>query len=144
MNLKELRAKHGLTQAALAKELGVTGKSISLIETGKLKLSRKLSAKIHEVYGETVEPAGKAVKKAAAAVAAPEKKPRKPRAAKAAAEKKTEKPAPTVVIQSPMGGEITTEEILAKLGDVDAVYVRVDQNKAYWVKGEETGDADLW
>ena len=38
MNLKELRAKHNLTQAALAKELGVTSKTISLLEGGKLKL----------------------------------------------------------------------------------------------------------
>ena len=49
-----------------------------------------------------------------------------------------------VVIQSPMGGNITPEEILKKTGKVDAVYVRVDENKAYWVKGEETGSIDLW
>ena len=51
MNLKELRAKHNLTQAALAKSIGVTSKTISLIESGKMKLSDKLSAKIKEVYG---------------------------------------------------------------------------------------------
>ena len=38
-----------------------------------------------------------------------------------------------------MGGEISTEAILAKVGDVDKIYVRVDQNKAYWVKGDESG-----
>ena len=26
----------------------------------------------------------------------------------------------------------------------DKVYVRIDQNKLYWVKGEETGDKDIW
>ena len=56
-----------------------------------------------------------------------------------AAKKKTK-----VVIQSPLGGEITPEEIIAKTGTVDSVYVRVDENKAYWVKGEETGDVNLW
>ena len=56
-----------------------------------------------------------------------------------AAKKKTK-----VVIQSPLGGEITPEEIIAKTGPVDSVYVRVDENKAYWVKGEETGDINLW
>ena len=61
-----------------------------------------------------------------------------------AIEKKAPVPA-TVFIQSPLGGEITAAEILAKVGtDVDRVYVRVDQNKAYWVKGEETGSVDLW
>ena len=49
-----------------------------------------------------------------------------------------------IVIQSPMGGEITTDTILERIGEADAVYVRVDQNKAYWVKGEKTGSIDLW
>ena len=49
------------------------------------------------------------------------------------------------MIQSPLVGEITPAEILAKLpANVDKVYVRVDQNKAYWVKGEESGSVDLW
>ena len=49
-----------------------------------------------------------------------------------------------IIIQSPMGGEITVEAILAKVGAVDKVYVRVDVNKAFWVKGEESGEVDLW
>ena len=49
-----------------------------------------------------------------------------------------------IVIQSPMGGNITPEEIAEKVGQADFVYVRVDQNKAYWVRGDETGDVDLW
>ena len=48
------------------------------------------------------------------------------------------------IIQSPMGGSITPDEILRKVGEVDAVYIRVDENKAYWVKGEETGSIDFW
>ena len=48
------------------------------------------------------------------------------------------------VIQSPFGGEITPEEIRARIGEADAVYIRVDQNKAYWVKGDENGSIDLW
>jgi hypothetical protein len=43
-----------------------------------------------------------------------------------------------------MGGVITPEEILKRVGKVDKVYVRVDQNKAHWVKGEEVGSIDLW
>jgi hypothetical protein len=50
----------------------------------------------------------------------------------------------TFVIQSPFGGEITPEEIRARIGEADAVYIRVDQNKAYWVKGDENEDVDLW
>lgn len=77
-------------------------------------------------------------KRAEAAPAVEEKKP-----AKRDSGKKTEA-APHVVIQSPMGGSITPEEIIKKTGPVDAVYVRVDENKAYWVRGDETGSVDLW
>ena len=64
---------------------------------------------------------------------------KKPAVKKAAAKKTAE-----VIIQSPLGGEITGAEILARVGEVDKVYVRVDENKAYWVHGEETGSVDLW
>ena len=81
-------------------------------------------------------------KKAAEKVAeAAEKKPveKKTTVRKTAAKKAAE-----VVIQSPLGGEITTAEILARVGNADKVYVRVDENKAYWVRGEEAGSVDLW
>ena len=83
-----------------------------------------------------------AAKKPAAKKAAPAKAEapaRKPAARKAAAKKAVE-----VIVQSPLGGEISFAEIMAKVGEADKVYVRVDQNKAYWVRGEETGDVDLW
>ena len=184
MKLKELREKHRLSQTAFAGTLGVTGKSIYLIETGRMKLSQRLSDRIAEVYGEVIEPAERKARKAAAkvekkaekaatdaaqAVLDTEKKiDRRKRRAKAevqadkpAAEavaeavaapveavkaKRTRKQAaaPKLVIQSPFGGEITPEEIRARIGEADAVYIRVDQNKAYWVRGEESGDIDLW
>lgn len=100
------------------------------------------------------------VKKAPAAKATAEKKPaakaaavKKTPAVKAAAEKKpaaaakkapAAKKATEVIIQSPMGGNITPEAILAKVGKADKIYVRVDENKAYWVRGLETGSVDLW
>ena len=91
-----------------------------------------------------------AVKKVAEEKAA-EKKPvaKKPAAEKVAekkpaARKPAAKKAAEVIIQSPLGGEITSAEILDRVGRVDKVYVRVDQNKAYWVNGEETGSVDLW
>ena len=43
-----------------------------------------------------------------------------------------------------MGGTITPEEIIARIGAAERIYIRVDENKAYWVKGEETGSIDLW
>ena len=102
---------------------------------------------ILEKAAETVAAAPKAEKK-------PEKKPapKKSTAAKKSeenvpappkAEKKTPA-APTVILQSPFGGEITVDAVKTLVGEVDKIYVRIDQNKLYWVKGEETGDKDIW
>ena len=79
-----------------------------------------------------------AVKKTAEAKPV-EKAPANRTAARKSAAKTVE-----IIIQSPMGGEITGAEILKRVGEVDKVYVRVDENKAYWVRGEETGSVDLW
>lgn len=194
MNLKELRKKNNLTQTALAKSLGVTSNAISAIESGRLKLSEKLSDRIREVYGEIVEPGARKVRAAgkkaekktraagrkletvvetagAEAVLDAEKKIEK-KTRKAKAKLQADKPAVRtgaeavaaagaevekqvgkrgrkprragIVIQSPYGSEITPDAILDKVGPADMVYVRVDQNKAYWVRGEETGSVDLW
>ena len=86
----------------------------------------------------SAEPAAKKAAEAEAPVA------KKPAAKKPAAKKPAVKKAVEVIVQSPLGGEISFAEILAKVGEADKVYVRVDQNKAYWVRGEETGDVDLW
>ena len=67
-----------------------------------------------------------------------------PAAKKPAAKKPAAKKAAEIIIQSPLGGEITGAEILDRVGKADKVYVRVDENKAYWVNGEETGSVDLW
>ena len=104
---------------------------------------------ILEKAAETVAAAPKAEKKPV-----PKKKaaPKKSTAAKKSeenvpappkAEKKTPA-APTVILQSPFGGEITVDAVKTLVGDVDKVYVRIDQNKLYWVKGDETGDKDIW
>ena len=56
-----------------------------------------------------------------------------------------------LIIQSPSGQEITVEKIRAKisaLGSVDRAYIRADEGKAYWVRGEgekeEHGAVNLW
>ena len=54
------------------------------------------------------------------------------------------KKAPLIIIQSPSGQEITIEQINGKVSDADKIYVRADEGKAYWVKGEETGEVELW
>jgi len=50
-----------------------------------------------------------------------------------------------IIIQSPMGGNISAEEIAAKIPEgAESVFVRVDHNKLYWIRGEETGSVDIW
>ena len=44
-----------------------------------------------------------------------------------------------------MGGEINTDQVIKKLPKgVDCVFVRVDQNLIWWVRGEETGAVEIW
>lgn len=171
MTIRELREKYELSQAKLAKAIGASTSLIGAIENGKRNVTDKIAAAVKDVYGEVIETAAKAenVKaEAAEAVAKVEKKAKKTKAEASATAAKIEKKAkttrtkvekkakevekkieaavkkPVIHIQSPMGGEISPDEILAKVGAVDDVYVRVDENKAYWVKGEETGSVDLW
>ena len=95
------------------------------------------------------KPAETVTAEAAAPVEAPaapveKKAPAKKAATKKSAPKKAAAATPTIILQSEFGGEVTAEQILSKVGDVDKVYVRIDQNKLYWVKGDETGDKDIW
>ena len=173
MTIKELRASLNLSQTAFAKKLGIGVSTVGSYENGRINPSQKLIDKIKEVFDvdmngaapveekaapvaeEKKAPAKKA-RKAAAKPAAEEKKPapekkEKKVSAKKAAEKPAEEPvaeekkaSAEIIIQSSMGGEITAEAILARIGEADRVYIRVDENKAYWVRGEESGSVDLW
>ena len=50
-----------------------------------------------------------------------------------------------IFIQSLMGGSITTEEILSRLPEgVETVYIKPEENAAYWVRGAESGSIYLW
>ncbi len=131
--------------------------------------SQETLEKIKEVYGAEIsfasddakgekassgEKPKRGKKKAANVKDAPAEKTKKEKRGKKIVDtEKAEKPkrtrrakntAPTIIIQSALGGAITVEEIVAKVGTADQVYVRVDENKAYWVRGEETGSVDLW
>ena len=167
MTIKELRLMKGLTQTEFAKAIGIGMSTLTGYEAGKREPGAKALAAIKEVYGVDLATASpvpaptSAPVEAAPVEAAPaEKKTRKPRAKKEAVapapaeekaeekvakkpEKKAKKTA-SIIIQSAMGGEITPEEILSRVGDVDKVYVRPDQNAIYWVKGEETGAINIW
>lgn len=121
--IKALRKQKGMSQTAFAQSIGVSTQSIGAYETGKFGPSKKVLARVKEAYGvDLTVPAAPIAKK-------PAKKEKKPTA---------------IVIQSPAGAVVTPEEILAKVGQADTIYIRADENKAYWVKGEETGSVALW
>ncbi|MBQ8094075.1 MAG: helix-turn-helix transcriptional regulator [Clostridia bacterium] len=167
MTIKELRTEKKLTQKAFGESIGISGPAVAQYEKGT-KPSDKVIKAVKDVYGvdltlegaaQKAEPEKKAAPKKAAAKKAAEtaveekaseKKTKKTAAAKASAEPE-KKPAakkttakPVVYIQSAMGGSITVEDILARMDNVDTVYVKVEENKAYWVKGNEAGSVDLW
>ena len=150
MNIKELRTKEGLSQSALAKKLGIATSAIGHMENGRMKVSAKIAAKVKEEFGVDVADAATAekieVKKTVA------KASRKAKETVKTVETKVEKKVTKakaakleIIVQSPMGGNITAEEIAAKVpAGAESVFVRVDQNKLWWIKGEETGSVDIW
>ena len=123
MTIKELRLSKNLTQTQLAALIGVNKSTVGSLENGRMKISDRIADKIWEVFGTEVtdENAPKPVKKASA-------------------------PKLEIYIQSPLGGNITPEEVAAKMPEgAEACFVRVDQNKIWWVRGDgETGFEWIW
>ena len=139
MTIRELRKEKGLTQGKFAESLGVSPVTISAIEGGRLAVSAKLAGKIREVYGVELETAEKKapVKKAAA---------KKDEPAEKQMVKKISVPELEIYIQSPYGGNITPEQVAAKMPEgTEACFVRVDQNLIWWVKTNgDTGAVEIW
>ena len=123
MNIRELRKAYNLSQAALAEKLGVTAKTISRLENGQMMISDQIADRIWDVFGVEIRGNG-------------EKKP----------VRKAPRPKMEIYIQSPLGGNITPEEIAAKMpAGTEACFVRVDQNKIWWVREDgETGSVWIW
>ena len=122
MNIRELRKAHKLSQAALAEKLGLTANAISQIENGRMKVSDRIADRIWDVFGVEI-------------LDGEEAKP----------VKKAKAPKLEIYIQSPLGGNITPEEVAARMPEgTEACFVRVDQNLIWWVRGEETGAVEIW
>ena len=185
MTIKELRKAKKLSQAAFAAELGIAAITVSQLETGRMKLSPKMAARVKDVFGEELEAAPeketpakkptkaskpskapKTVKESKPAKAAKQDKAAKPTKvakpakeaepskaatpAKATKPDKAPKPAKApkleIYIQSPYGGNITPEEIAAKMPEgTESCFVRIDQNLIWWVRPNgETGAVEIW
>ena len=123
MTIKELRTAHMMTQAQFADRIGIDRSDLGKYENGKKEITAALALKVKDAFGVELDAAAGASSKKKASAA------------------KTE-----LYIQSPYGGEITPEEIIAKLPeDAVACYVRVDQNLIWWVRPDEkNGAEEIW
>ena len=122
MTIRELRTSKKLTQAQFARLIGVNQSTVGHLENGRMRISDRIADKIWEVFGvEIGVEEKKTVKKGQA--------------------RKME-----ISIQSPLGGNITPEEVEAKMPEgTEACFVRVDQNKIWWVREDgETGFVWIW
>ena len=138
------KAKEVADQAA-ATEIEVKKEGRAAGRKGKetlTKAAEEVKEKAEEAISDAAETA-EAVKAVTEETAAKAAKETKAKVQKAAEKVKAAKI--TMVVQNPFGGNITTEEIAKKLPEgCDSVFIRVDQNKLWWVKGEETGSVDIW
>ena len=122
MTIRETRAREKMSQTAFAKRIGITPGTVSQLENGRMKISDRIADRIWDEFGTEVGEMA-------------ENKP----------VKKTKASKLEIYVQSPMGGNITPEEILAKMPEgVEACFVRIDQNLIWWVRGEETGAVEIW
>ena len=150
----ELRTSLNLDTTSFAATINITPQMVERIENGDVNPGKDVIEKVKEVYGADIEQT--AAKEAEGRTRVTEKTPVEKiketvaSAAKAVAGlaakavdmvkmKKT-----TIILQSPTGNEITLEDIENRVVDADAVYIRIDENRAYWVKDEETGSVELW
>ena len=138
--IKQIRISSGLSQKTFAESLGFCKAVIGNCEAGLSKVGNRLWARVMEKYPDPAF--------CDKANPADEAKPcgemdDHDNVRDHANEMPVEGDV-SIIIQSPTGAEITIDQIIAKVGEVDTVYVRADHNAAYWVKGVETGKTELW
>ena len=143
-HIRRIRLLSGLTQQEFADTIGVCKSVIGNVETGRCNVSDNLRMRVRERFpiqyrhvmfeDDSEDRAGRGDEEIALHDGV-----------MAAKQHKTDENCEvSLVIQSPAGAGITPEEIISRIGEADAIYIRVDHNAAYWVRGEETGKVALW
>lgn len=139
--LTKIREEKKLSKSDFAKLLGITPMLLGRYEKGSLNIPESVAKKLQEASDAAVateievkKNTRKAGRKAAEKVK------------KAAADLEEAVSGPNIIIQSPMGGFISTTDILKKVpANTADVYVRVDENKLYYVlQNGDSGDVDIW
>ena len=134
--LKKIREEKNQSKGEFAKLLGVTPMVYGRYESGTLKIPENIETAVKEM-----------IAKAEDTVVATEIEVKKKTRSAARKAKETVKGVAktTVLIQSQLGGTITPEEVLKRIPEgCDRVYIKPEENKAYWVKGDESGAVELW
>ena len=132
--LRRIRLASGLSQREFAESIGISKSTIGNCEIGVQRISDQIWARIKEKYphqGDDDDGQGDELDDDQDDVRDDD-------------QLKAENRTPAIIIQSHDGCEITSEGIVAKVGEAERIYVRVDHNAAYWVMGEETGKVELW
>ena len=136
------KAKEKVETAAAEKKTRWAAKKADAAETAEV-VKEVVEEKKEEVKAAAEEKAEETKKKTRAAGRKAKETVEKP-VKKAAAKAKAAKM--EIIVQSPFGHEISAEDIAAKFPKgTEKVYIRVDQNKLYWVGTDgTTGDVDIW
>ena len=169
--LTEIRESLGLTKAALAELIGASAMLVGRMEKGSCSISEKVEEAVkalvvNNAASEEEKPKRKGGRKKKAEAVVVEEAPavkEEPAVAEPVAEEPApaeesapaveetpkkrarKKTAPSVTIQSAMGGSISIEEIMQRIPEgAEEVYIKVEENKAFWVKGEDRGFVLLW
>jgi transcriptional regulator with XRE-family HTH domain len=139
--LTKIREEKNMTKGQFAALIGISPMMQGRYEGGKVKIPEDVVEKVMKLGEKEKVKVEKKVTRKKTEKKTKKKTPEK-KTTKATTTKKT---SPTIHIQSMLGGTITIEEIKKRIpADAESVYVKPEENKAYWVKGEETGDVDLW
>ena len=156
--LIKIREEKKLTKGAFAKLVGISPMMQGRYESGKVVIPEKLEEKVKEI-AQTVETASAPVaekkrksiktedlKKVADAVV--EKVKETATEVKKTTPKKKAAKKPALSIQSLLGGSITTEEIIERVQkvapDAEEIYVKTEENKAYYTAKSGDGFIILW
>ena len=83
-----------------------------------------------------------------AAAPAAEEKPIEEECAAAAPAAEEKEVVPALIIESTMGGQISADEIIKRVkekrSDAAKIYVKPEENKAYFTYGDSVGHVELW
>ena len=143
MQMKQLRKERGISQVQMAESIGVKPVTISAIETARMKISAKIAERVRAVYDVEIEDTDTAAQTGKEET--PARKPAGKRKTAGRGRKRIQNKEPAAVVyQDASGRQITEAEILAKVGKADRICVILDENRAEWTRGKESGSVELW